>query len=55
MIKANSSIAVVGSGISGLSAAWLLSKKYNVTLYETNDYLGGHARTLEYNIKKKIT
>lgn len=53
MIKANSSIAVVGSGISGLSAAWLLSKKYNVTLYETNDYLGGHARTLEYNIKKK--
>ncbi|MFN0263617.1 NAD(P)/FAD-dependent oxidoreductase [Tepidamorphus sp. 3E244] len=38
-------IAVIGSGISGLSAAWLLSKTHNVTLYETDDRLGGHANT----------
>ena len=39
-------IAVIGSGISGLAAAYLLSDKYNVTIFEKNDYLGGHARTL---------
>lgn len=40
-------IAIVGSGISGLSAAWLLSKNHNVTLYEANDYLGGHSNTVD--------
>ena len=38
-------IAVVGSGISGLSASCILSKKYEVHLYEKNNYLGGHTRT----------
>lgn len=38
-------IAVIGSGISGLAAAWLLSRKYRVTLYEAQDYLGGHTHT----------
>jgi predicted NAD/FAD-binding protein len=38
-------IAVIGSGISGLVSAWLLSKKYAVTLFEANDYLGGHTHT----------
>src|SRR5579875_2009827 len=38
-------IAVVGSGIAGLASAWLLSRKYEVTLYEANDYLGGHTHT----------
>ena len=42
----NISYAIVGAGISGLTAAMLLSKKYKVTLYETNNYLGGHAFTL---------
>ncbi len=41
----NKSIAVIGSGISGLSAAWLLSKKHQVTLYDRNDYPGGHSNT----------
>ena len=39
-------IAVIGSGISGLSAAYFLSKKYDVHLYEKNSRLGGHTRTL---------
>ncbi|MBE0490761.1 MAG: FAD-dependent oxidoreductase [Sulfurospirillum sp.] len=38
-------IAVVGSGISGLSSAYLLSKKHEVDLYEKDSRLGGHART----------
>jgi len=40
-------VAVVGSGISGLSAAWLLSKRHRVTLYEADSRLGGHSNTVE--------
>tara|TARA_B100000700_G_C15017541_1_gene844077 strand:- start:741 stop:1967 length:1227 start_codon:yes stop_codon:yes gene_type:complete len=43
-------IAVVGSGISGLSAAFYLSKKYKVDLFEQDDHFGGHSYT--YDIKK---
>lgn len=39
-------VAVVGSGISGLSAAWLLSKRHDVTLYEQADRIGGHSHTV---------
>ncbi|MCB8876603.1 NAD(P)/FAD-dependent oxidoreductase [Acidisoma silvae] len=39
-------IAVVGSGIAGLSAAWLLSQRHDVTLYEADDRLGGHSNTV---------
>ena len=38
-------IAVVGTGIAGLASAWILSQKYEVTLYEKNDYVGGHTNT----------
>lgn len=38
-------IAVVGSGIAGLASAWLLSRHHDVTLFETNDYPGGHTHT----------
>jgi len=38
-------IAVVGSGIAGLGSAWLLSRQHDVTLFEANDYLGGHTHT----------
>ena len=38
-------IAVVGSGISGLSAAWLLSQRHNVTLIEADKRIGGHCNT----------
>lgn len=39
-------IAVVGSGIAGLSAAWLLAKRYPVTLFESDRRLGGHSNTV---------
>ncbi len=39
-------IAVIGSGISGLSCAWLLSKNHRVTLFEKDDRFGGHSNTL---------
>jgi hypothetical protein len=38
-------IAVIGSGIAGLVSAWLLSREHEVTLFEANDYLGGHTHT----------
>ncbi len=40
-------IAVVGSGIAGLSAAWLLSQEHPVSLFEKHDYLGMDARSLD--------
>ena len=43
-------IAVVGSGISGLSCAWLLNKTHQVTLYEKDDRLGGHSNTVTLQI-----
>jgi len=40
-------IAVIGTGISGLSAAWLLSNRHDVTVYEKAARLGGHANTID--------
>lgn len=40
-------VAVIGTGISGLSAAWLLSRAHDVTVYEQSARLGGHSRTVE--------
>jgi Predicted NAD/FAD-binding protein len=46
-------IAVIGSGISGLSASLFLSKNNDVTLYEKNNYLGGHTNTKTINYRDK--
>ncbi|MEC9375357.1 MAG: FAD-dependent oxidoreductase [Pseudomonadota bacterium] len=47
-------IAIIGSGISGLSAAWLLNKNHEITLYEKNSYIGGHSNTAIIKIDEKI-
>ena len=43
-------IAVVGSGIAGLASARLLAREHEVTLYEANDYLGGHTHTHDVQV-----
>ena len=40
-------IAVVGSGVSGLTAGYLLADRHHVTVFEAGDYLGGHTNTVE--------
>lgn len=40
-------IAIVGSGISGLGAAWLLHQRHEITIYEKEERIGGHANTVE--------
>ncbi len=42
----NMKIAIIGTGISGLGAAYLLHPQYDVTIYEKNEYIGGHSRTV---------
>ncbi len=46
-------IAVVGSGISGLSAAYYLSKKHKVDLFEREDHFGGHSYTIDLKLGLK--
>ena len=46
-------IAIIGSGISGLTVAHLLCKDYDVTVFEANDYIGGHTHTHEIKIDNK--
>ncbi len=43
-------VAVIGTGISGLSAAWLLSKQYEVVVYEKAARLGGHSNTVDVHL-----
>tara|TARA_A100000164_G_scaffold368027_1_gene390712 strand:+ start:962 stop:2191 length:1230 start_codon:yes stop_codon:yes gene_type:complete len=47
-------IAVVGSGISGLSSAYFLSKKFKVDLFEKEDHFGGHSFTFDIKEKDKV-
>lgn len=44
-MESKQKIAVIGSGIAGLTSAYLLSQEHEVTLFEANDYLGGHTHT----------
>ena len=46
-------IAIIGSGISGLACAYFLSEKYNIKIFEKNDYLGGHSNTVTVNYDGK--
>ncbi|MDE2598977.1 MAG: FAD-dependent oxidoreductase [Rhodocyclaceae bacterium] len=44
-------VAVVGSGISGMAAAWLLRNTHEVTLYEAASRLGGHTNTVDVELE----
>ncbi len=43
-------IAIIGTGISGLTSAYLLSQKHDVHVFEANDYIGGHTHTLDVEV-----
>jgi len=43
-------IAIIGAGISGLTAAYRLSATHDITLFEANDYLGGHTNTVDVEV-----
>lgn len=47
-------IAVVGGGISGMMSAWMLHKNHEVTLFQNQDYLGGHTHTHDFEADGKI-
>lgn len=40
-------LGIIGSGIAGMSAAYFLKDEYEVTLFEKNDYVGGHTNTID--------
>jgi predicted NAD/FAD-binding protein len=48
-------IAIIGSGIAGLTAAWLLDQNHEVTIFEKNKVLGGHALTVDFEINGRKT
>lgn len=43
-------IAIIGGGISGLGAAWLLREHHEITLYEAGNYVGGHSNTIDITL-----
>lgn len=43
-------IGIVGTGISGLTAAWILHREHDVTVFEANDYIGGHTHTVDVEV-----
>jgi len=48
-------IAVVGSGIAGLSAAWLLNQRHEITVFEADDRIGGHSHTIDTGVARVDT
>ena len=47
-------IAIIGSGISGLTASYLLNRNHDIVLFEKNDYVGGHTHTHEIGHDNKV-
>ena len=46
----NKRIAIVGTGISGMTCAYLLNKQNDITVFEANDYIGGHTATKDVEV-----
>ncbi|MNQ68459.1 protoporphyrinogen oxidase [compost metagenome] len=44
-------IAIIGSGISGLTCAYLLNRQHDVTVFEASDWIGGHSHTVDVEVK----
>jgi predicted NAD/FAD-binding protein len=42
--------AIIGTGISGLGAAYILNPYHDITVFEKNDYIGGHSRTIDVDV-----
>jgi predicted NAD/FAD-binding protein len=47
-------IGIIGAGGAGLTAAWLLNDNHNVTIFEKENRLGGHAHTVEVELDGKV-
>lgn len=47
-------VAVVGTGIAGMSAAWLLDRAHTVTVYEQDNHVGGHANTVDVPVGGRL-
>lgn len=43
-------IAIIGSGIAGLTAAYLLNRRHEITLFEASDWIGGHSHTVDVRL-----
>ena len=43
-------VAIIGTGIAGMTSAYLINQKANITVYEANDYIGGHTATKEVEV-----
>jgi len=48
--RANMRIGIIGGGAAGLAAAWLLEHDHDVTHFEKDDRLGGHAHTVDIEV-----
>lgn len=46
-----SRIALIGTGIAGMTAAWHLQRQHDIVLYEANDYVGGHTATVDITLQ----
>lgn len=43
-------IAIIGSGIAGLTSAYLLNRSHDITVFEAADWIGGHTHTVDVNV-----
>lgn len=46
-------VAIIGSGISGLTCAYHLHPSHDITVFEANDYIGGHTATVDVHVEGK--